>query len=78
MNSKTSLGLRFDFREQGTILISDDGHFPASARPVNPEHLHSMEPALAMSGARGLTRSRLGKISVRRTCRSDRWIHGLS
>jgi glycine oxidase len=51
-------GLKIDFREQGTILISDDGHFPASARPVNPEHLHSMEPALAMSGARGRIQTR--------------------
>jgi glycine oxidase len=46
-------GLKIDFRDQGTILISEEGHFPASARPVTPEHLHSIEPALTVSGEQG-------------------------
>ena len=43
-------GVRVDLRDQGTILISEDGNFPESAEPLSPEQLRSLEPALGAPG----------------------------
>jgi glycine oxidase len=43
-------GIRIDFRKQGTILISNQGSFPASAETIAPEALSSIEPSLAVAG----------------------------
>ena len=39
-------GVRVDLREQGTILLSCDGHFPESAESLSPQRLRSLEPRL--------------------------------
>ena len=39
-------GSKVDLREQGTILISPDGSFPASAQVVSRDKLPTLEPAL--------------------------------
>lgn len=40
-------GLKVDLREQGTILISATGDFPAGAERLSKEKLHELEPELA-------------------------------
>jgi glycine oxidase len=40
-------GLKVDLREQGTILISATGDFPAGAEAISAEKLGSLEPELA-------------------------------
>ena len=40
-------GLKVDLREQGTILISATGDFPAGAEALSTENLGSLEPELA-------------------------------
>ena len=46
-------GLKVDLREQGTILISASGDFPAGAEMLSTEKLRSLEPALAQLGTSG-------------------------
>ena len=41
-------GMKVDFREQGTILLSAHSDLPACAEPLSPDHLHSFEPGLAV------------------------------
>ncbi|HEX3739633.1 MAG TPA: glycine oxidase ThiO [Terriglobales bacterium] len=41
-------GLKVDLRDQGTILISASGDFPAGAETLSTEKLHSLEPDLAL------------------------------
>jgi glycine oxidase len=36
--------MKVDLREQGTILISSDGRFPAGAEPISIEQLGSLDP----------------------------------
>jgi glycine oxidase len=45
-------GVQVDLRDQGTILISGDGSFPATAEPLSSERLLALEPVLA-AAARG-------------------------
>ena len=40
-------GVNVDLREQGTILLSCESHFPAGAELLSPQRLRSLEPALA-------------------------------
>src|SRR5438445_3028783 len=40
-------GLKIDLREQGTILISSSGDFPAGAETLSMEKLRSLEPEAA-------------------------------
>lgn len=41
-------GLKVDLRDQGTILISATGDFPAGSEKLSMEKLHSLEPDLAL------------------------------
>src|SRR5436305_12727756 len=41
-------GLKVDLREQGTIVLSTDGIFPASAELISPEKLQTFEPILTI------------------------------
>jgi glycine oxidase ThiO len=41
-------GLKVDLREQGTIVISCDGNFPAVAEPLSPQRMRSLEPSLRL------------------------------
>jgi glycine oxidase len=43
-------GMRVDLRDQGTILISAEGQFPAAAEPLSSERLLALEPGLAVAG----------------------------
>ena len=43
-------GRKVEVREQGTILLSADGDFPACAEPLSPERLEMLEPALKAAG----------------------------
>ena len=42
-------GLKVDLRDQGTILISCDGHLPAGAELLSAQRLKSLEPAIEVS-----------------------------
>ena len=42
-------GTRVDLRDQGTILVSEDGRFPEKAKPVPADRLHSLDPELRLS-----------------------------
>ena len=42
-------GTRVDLRDQGTILVSEDGRFPEKAEPVTADRLHSLDPELRLS-----------------------------
>jgi glycine oxidase len=47
-------GIRVDLREQGTILISHEGEFPAEAERLSHDQLHHLEPELrAVTGGPG-------------------------
>jgi len=39
-------GLKVDLREQGTIVVSCDGHLPRGAEVLSPQRLKSLEPAM--------------------------------
>jgi glycine oxidase len=43
-------GARVDLRDQGTILLSAAGKFPAAAEPLSSERLLALEPGLAVAG----------------------------
>jgi glycine/D-amino acid oxidase-like deaminating enzyme len=43
------LRLKVDLREQGTIVVSCDGHLPLGAEVLSPQRLRSLEPAIEMS-----------------------------
>ena len=43
-------GIKVDLRDQGTVLISLDGHFPDSAEPISRDKLQALEPALVLPG----------------------------
>src|SRR5207237_2384430 len=42
-------GTKVDLRDQGTILVSEDGKFPEKAEPVPADRLHSLDPELRLS-----------------------------
>jgi glycine oxidase len=44
-------GIKVDLREQGTILVSPDGHFPPRAEPISIEKTGLLEPVLGDSDA---------------------------
>jgi glycine/D-amino acid oxidase-like deaminating enzyme len=44
-------GLKVDLREQGTIVVSCDGHLPTGAEVLSPQRLKSLEPAIDMSNS---------------------------
>lgn len=46
-------GMKVDLREQGTIRISREGHFPEAAEQISSEKLASMEPALCFDFGHG-------------------------
>ena len=50
-------GLKVDLREQGTIVISCDGHLPDGAEVLSPQRLKSLEPAIDMSNSPLLPKS---------------------
>lgn len=39
-------GLKVDFQEYGTIILSSNSHFPESAQALSPDELHSLEPGI--------------------------------
>src|SRR5690348_7888992 len=41
--------LKVDLREQGTIVVSCDGHLPPGAEVLSPQRLRSLEPGIEMS-----------------------------
>jgi glycine oxidase len=41
-------GLKVDLREQGTIVISCDGHLPVGAELLSPQRMRSLEPGLTL------------------------------
>jgi glycine oxidase len=54
-------GMKVDLRDQGTILLSSDGHFPAAAEPVPLEKLQAFDPALVTPSPSGSTPSGRGR-----------------
>jgi glycine oxidase len=41
-------GIKVDFREHGTILLSSNSDFPDTAEPLSPDDLHALEPELSI------------------------------
>jgi glycine oxidase len=39
-------GVKIDFREQGTILVSRDSHLPQNVKRISPKEIRALEPAL--------------------------------
>jgi glycine oxidase len=43
-------GIKVDFREQGTIVLSSNSDFPSTAEALSSDDVHSLEPELSIEG----------------------------
>ena len=43
-------GIKVDFREQGTIVLSSNSDFPSTAEALSSDDVHSLEPELSVEG----------------------------
>lgn len=61
---KDESGIKVDLRDQGTILISREGKFPAAAKQLTLEELSSLEAAVSASLLREFMQARAPLLSV--------------
>ncbi|HZQ19621.1 MAG TPA: glycine oxidase ThiO [Terriglobales bacterium] len=57
-------GINVDLRDQGTILISHEGNFPAAAKPLTLDELSSLEPSVSASLLREFMQARAPMVST--------------